>query len=90
MNFNELNNFVDFTKKYGVDTTTNFQLIKWAKELNIKHFYCLMRDEIKVLKNKKQYYCICNLHIELESYLMYIPKSNCHAYTAIISVSHAA
>ncbi|ESO93291.1 hypothetical protein LOTGIDRAFT_161857 [Lottia gigantea] len=42
-----------FLDKYGKDTTTNFQLVKWAKELNVSPFYYCMRDEIDELKYKK-------------------------------------
>ena len=51
-----------FLDKYGKDTTTNFQLMKYAKELNIKPFYCIMRNELKNLKtlNKNPIYIICN------------------------------
>lgn len=53
----------DFVKTYGEDTTTNFQLIKWAKELKIKPFYYCMRDEItRTLNNKNTYYAIVNIH----------------------------
>ncbi|ESO91884.1 hypothetical protein LOTGIDRAFT_163246 [Lottia gigantea] len=40
-----MNSFLD---KYGTDTTTNIQLMRWAKE-----FYYCMRDEINNLKDKK-------------------------------------
>ncbi|ESO84502.1 hypothetical protein LOTGIDRAFT_176122 [Lottia gigantea] len=42
-----------FLDKYGTDTTTNFQLMRWANELNISPFYYCMRDEINNLKYKK-------------------------------------
>ncbi|ESP04703.1 hypothetical protein LOTGIDRAFT_170539 [Lottia gigantea] len=42
-----------FLDKYGTDTTTNLQLMKWANELNISPFYHCMRDEINNLKYKK-------------------------------------
>ena len=54
--------FEEFLQKYGTDTTTNFQLIRWAKELNIKPFYYCMRDEISSLKNKTKFYAITNIH----------------------------
>ncbi|ESO89866.1 hypothetical protein LOTGIDRAFT_164554 [Lottia gigantea] len=48
-----------FLDKYGTDTTTNFQLMKWANELNISLFYYCMRDEINNLKDKKgKFYAI--------------------------------
>ncbi|ESO82644.1 hypothetical protein LOTGIDRAFT_155658 [Lottia gigantea] len=43
----------EFLDKYGTDTTTNFQLKRWANELNISPFYYCMRDEINGLKYKK-------------------------------------
>ncbi|ESO92313.1 hypothetical protein LOTGIDRAFT_162616 [Lottia gigantea] len=43
-----------FLDKYGTDTTTNFQLMRWANELNISLFYYCMRDEINDLKYKKE------------------------------------
>ncbi|ESO95969.1 hypothetical protein LOTGIDRAFT_174990 [Lottia gigantea] len=42
-----------FLDKYGKDTTTNFQLVKWAKEWNVSPFYYCMRDEIDELKYMK-------------------------------------
>ena len=36
----------EFIDRFGDDTTTNFQLIKWAEELGIKKFQYLMRDEL--------------------------------------------
>ncbi|ESO85507.1 hypothetical protein LOTGIDRAFT_154994 [Lottia gigantea] len=40
-----------FLDKYG---TTNFQLMRWAIELNISSFYYCMRNEINDLKYKKE------------------------------------
>ena len=37
----------DFFKRYGTSTSTNFQLMHWAKQLKIKNFQILMRDELK-------------------------------------------
>ena len=34
---------------FGISTTTNFQLIKWAKLLKIPNFHYAMRDEVKNL-----------------------------------------
>jgi hypothetical protein len=42
-----------FYKRYGQNTTTNFQLIKYAKELEIPNFHVCMRDEIKSLSLKR-------------------------------------
>ena len=62
MTAKKIPSFKSFTDKYGDDTSTNFQLINWARHLNIKPFYCLMRDEISELKNKKKYFAIVNIH----------------------------
>ena len=40
-----------FFNKYGKNTTTNFELEHYAKELNIPNFYCLMRDELCELRS---------------------------------------
>ena len=39
--------FRDFVKRYGDHTTSNHQLTKWANQLDIPNFHCVMRDEIK-------------------------------------------
>lgn len=49
----------DIFKKYGKATTTNFQLLKWGKELGIKDFNVVMRNEIGNGNCKN---IICNLH----------------------------
>ena len=50
-----------FLDIFGTNTTTNFQLIKWAKLLKIKPFYYAMTDEITSLPNKgKTFYAIIN------------------------------
>ena len=36
-----------FLDKYGTETSNNFQLLHWAKQLKNKNFHVLMRDEIK-------------------------------------------
>ena len=48
------NNITDFLHKYGTDTTNNFQLLNWAKQLKIKNFHVLMKDEIKEIKPTKK------------------------------------
>ena len=40
-------NLKSFLDKYGTETSNNFQLLYWAKQLKIKKFHVLMRDEIK-------------------------------------------
>ena len=56
-----------FLNKYRTDSTTNFQLLKYAKELGIKPFYCIMRNELDKLNKAKTkldkysaVYIICN------------------------------
>ena len=39
-------NLKSFLDKYGTETSNNFQLLHWAKQLKIKNFHVLMRDEI--------------------------------------------
>lgn len=51
--------FNDFLNKYGDQTTSNIQLIEWAKELNIPLKYA-MRDELLKLP-KSTRYIIMNL-----------------------------
>jgi hypothetical protein len=54
----------EFIDKYGVDSTTNFQLIKWSKDLGIPNFHYVMRDEIKSLSKykKRPIFIIANYH----------------------------
>ena len=44
-------NLKSFLEKYGTETSNNFQLLHWAKQLKIKNFHVLMRDEIKEMQN---------------------------------------
>jgi hypothetical protein len=67
-------NIKEFLERYGQDTTTNFQLLRWSKDLNIPNFKVLMRNELEKLnklksrsseakprsKNKLPIYIICN------------------------------
>ena len=46
-------NIDDFYKRFGRDTTTNFQLENYAKELQIKNFYMCMHNEINQLPQNK-------------------------------------
>ncbi len=57
-------NIKEFLNIYGENTTTNFQLMKWAEDLDIPNFYYAMRDEIKELikKKKNPLYVIANYH----------------------------
>lgn len=55
----------DFFKRYGANTTTNFQLMKWAKEIGIPNFHIVMRDEMKKLPKHYEFiYVIGNLHLK--------------------------
>ena len=57
----------DFFRKYGTQTTTNFDLIEIAKKEGIKPFYYVMRDEVFTLpKTKKKLYVCTNLHTSKE------------------------
>ena len=40
-------NIKEFLDTYGTDTTNNFQLEKYAKDLKIPNFHVLMRDELE-------------------------------------------
>ena len=54
----------DFKQLFGTETSTNFDLIRWAKYLKLKPFKYAMRDEIKDLP---QYgYFITNIHTSKE------------------------
>ena len=56
-----VSNWNKFKIKFGTQSTSNIELIKYAKMLKIKPFKCLMRDEIGSLKNKYGYF-IVNIH----------------------------
>lgn len=43
----EMNSFDSFTKRFGVHTTNNIQLLNWGKILKLKNLQVLMIDEIK-------------------------------------------
>src|SRR5829696_8066682 len=49
-----------FLNKYGTDSTSNFQLLKYAKDLGIKPFKVVMRNELYKLKKTKKNYIIAN------------------------------
>ena len=46
-------NLKEFFDRYGTDTTNNFQLLHWAKQLKLKNFRVLMKDEIKSIDPSK-------------------------------------
>jgi hypothetical protein len=64
-------NIHEFLDRFGVDSTTNFQLIKWSKDLKIPKLYCIMRNELNKLKKlklkNKPLYIICNYQTSNES-----------------------
>ena len=60
-------NLEAFYKRYGRDTTTNFQLIKYGRELKIPNFHICMRDEVaKLPRNKLPLNVITNIHTSAE------------------------
>jgi hypothetical protein len=60
----QLHDWNDFKKIFGTSTSTNFDLIRWAKYLKIKPFYYAMRDEIKDLPNYGNF--MTNIHTSKE------------------------
>lgn len=52
----------EFLDLFGQNTTTNFDLIKYAKLLNIKNFSVIMTDEVKDLPNDN-FSCILNFQL---------------------------
>ena len=46
-------NLKDWYDWYGTDITNNFQLLHWAKQLKLKNFRVLMKDEIKSIDASK-------------------------------------
>ena len=60
-------NIDDFYKHFGRDSTTNFQLERYARELKIPNFYVCMRDEINQLpRNMFPLNVIVNIHTSKE------------------------
>ena len=58
-------NIDDFYKRFGRDSTTNFQLERHARELKIPNFYVCMRDEINQLpRNMFPLNVIVNIHTQ--------------------------
>ena len=54
----------ELLKKYGVSTTSNFDLIKIAKDLDIRPIYVMMKDEIQDLSStpEEKLFVVTNLH----------------------------
>ena len=46
-------NLKEFLNKYGKETTNNFQLLHYAKQLKIPNFHVVMKDEIKNIDKSK-------------------------------------
>ena len=42
-------NWIEFQRRYGTNTTNNIELTNWARQLKVKPFKCVMRDEVKDL-----------------------------------------
>ena len=60
-------NLKEFLKKYGTNTTSNFDLMKMAEELKIPNFHVCMRDELpKVRTESKPYSVVVNIHTSNE------------------------
>ena len=60
-------NIESFYKRFGRNTSTNFELIRCAKDLEIPNFYVCMRDEIKRLpRNKTPLNVVTNIHTSSE------------------------
>ena len=58
-------NITDFLNRYGNDSTSNFQLLDWSKQLGIPKLYVRMANELDDLvrlkrKTTKPLYIICN------------------------------
>ena len=80
-----MNNIIDkFLDIFGTSTTTNFQLIRWAKALKIKPFYYAMTDEIKKLPGKSNdFYSIINYNNSNQPgshHVAFISKNNKRYY----------
>ena len=59
-----MDTFTLFKKRFGEQTTNNFQLFRWAKDLGFsrKNFFVIMRDEIDTLPKDRNIFVICNIH----------------------------
>ena len=56
----------EFFNRFGTDTTNNFQLLHWGKQLGLKNFQVLMKDEIKNIDVKPLMNIICNIENSFE------------------------
>ena len=57
-------NLKEFLDKYGTNTTSNFQLLHWGKQLKLKNFHIVMKDEIKDIDSSKP---VLNLITNIQS-----------------------
>ena len=64
-----------FFNIFGVNTTTNFQLIKYAKLLKIPRFFYKMTDEINELP-QKNFSAIINYHTSKQSGIHHVAIFN--------------
>ena len=55
----------EFLDKYGTNTTSNFQLLHWSKQLKLKNFYVVVKDEIKDIDSSKQ---VLNLITNIQNF----------------------
>lgn len=73
-----------FINKFGDDTTSNFDLLKWSKDLGMKNFHYAMRDELKNFKKIKKLpsFIIANYETSKEdgSHHVALYKDKGHAY----------
>ncbi len=69
MKKNQIKNIKEFLDRFGRDTSSNFDLLSWSKELKIPNFYVKMKDEIKQLRRikKRPLYIIANYHLSSQN-----------------------
>jgi hypothetical protein len=77
-----------FLDKFGEDTTSNFDLLQWSKQLGIQNFHYAMRDEMKNFikgpqtEGKRPIFIIANYETSREtgSHHVALYKDIDHAY----------
>jgi hypothetical protein len=72
-----------FLDRFGENTTSNFDLLKWAKQLGITNFHYAMRDEVINLKVKLPVFIIANYETSNEDgshHVALYKDSNCSYY----------
>jgi len=82
-----MNTWKEFSRQYGKNTTSNIQLEKWARELGIPSFSCIMRDELSKLPREKDHNIIINLGTSNEdgsdwNALYYRPKETAYYFSS--------